>query len=41
MMNFAFNFEVGDFACFDVHFMYKHSNCKHQVECSSYSLIDL
>ena len=40
-MLFAFKFEVGDFGCFDVHFMYKHSNCKHQVECSSYSLIDL
>ena len=38
---FAFKFEVGDFGCFDVHFMCKHSNCKHQLECNSYSLIDL
>ena len=38
---FAFKFEVGDFGCFDVHLMCKHSNYKHQLECNSYSLIDL
>ena len=38
-MLFAFKFEVGDFGCFDVHFIYKHSKCKHQVEYSSYFLI--
>ena len=40
-MLFAFKFEVGDFGCFYVHFMYKHSKCKHQVEYRSYSLIDV
>ena len=38
---FAFKFEVGDFGCFDVHLMCKHSNCKHHLECNFYSLIDL
>ena len=35
---FAFKFEGGDIGCFDAHFIYKHYNCKHQLECSSYSL---
>ena len=38
---FAFKFEVGDFGCFDVHFMCKYSNCKNQLECNFYSLLDL
>ena len=38
---FAFKFEVSDFGCFDVYFMCKHSNYKHQLEYNFYSLIDL
>ena len=38
---FALKFEVGDFGCFDVHFICKHSNCNHELECNFYSLKEL